>query len=169
MIFENKNKYKNGYTKIPNIDLCNSEIPYKARFLYCLLLMHSFGKEECFPSEILLSKEMGISDRYIRKILKVLVEFKLIQKVFRGHNGKSNLYILSKFQPINRNNISSSQNKCSYRVSTPFPVSIGNIIPTNNNQLIIKNNKEVNFQASEGYKKCLEVRNKYSNNKKNNY
>ena len=160
MFSENQNKYKNGFTRTPNAVLSNSDIPYKARFLFILLRMHCFEKNECFPSEKLLAKEMGKTDRYIRTILPLLAKFNLIKITFRGHNGKSNLYTLPTFNPIQRNNSSSSNKYTSYRKGPTVPVSIGTIVPANKNQLIRNNNKENKYKSSEGYKKCLEVRNK---------
>lgn len=155
----NKYKYKNGFTQVPNKELIRTEIPFRARFLYCILLFHSFGKEECFPSEQLLANEMGVSARYIREILDLLIKFELINVKVRGYKGRSNRYCLPLIKP-KYGNLHSSVNKSdSSRRGPSVPTSIGNIVPTNNIQLITKNN---NYQNFEGYKKCVDFRNKFA-------
>jgi DNA-binding HxlR family transcriptional regulator len=82
-----------GFTQISNVLLHDTTIPYRARFLYLLLLARAFNKDKAFPGQLSLAKEMGISTRQVRTHLKRLEAAKWIE-IRQIGNGKTNRYVL---------------------------------------------------------------------------
>ena len=83
---------KHGTTSVPNLVMMDSSLSMQARFLFQCLLMHGFGKQECFPANYLLQHELGVSDRQLRRYKKELVDAGLIEIKATGRN---NTYIIN--------------------------------------------------------------------------
>jgi hypothetical protein len=109
------------YTKIPNQMLNQSQLSIPARYLYCVLLRHCGKNDKCFPSQKTLGKEVGITDRYIRKMLIELINAGLVYKRRLGYN-RANTYTVSK-------DLKTDWNQGSYRIGSIFPLHQGNTVP----------------------------------------
>lgn len=84
---------RRGYTLVPNFLLKNSKISSGAKLTYVMLLTYAWEKDCCFPGQVTLAKDMGVSERHARDCLKELERSKLISVKHRGQ-GRSNVYTL---------------------------------------------------------------------------
>lgn len=84
---------RRGYTAVPNFLLDNSKISSGAKLVYVMLLKYAYEKDSCFPGQVRLAKDMGVSERYAHGCLKELERERFISIKRRGQ-GKSNLYYL---------------------------------------------------------------------------
>ena len=84
---------KRGYTLVPNFLLNNSKISSGAKLIYVMLLKYAWEKDFCFPGQVTLAKDMGVSERYAHGCIQELRKAGLISIKHRGQ-GKSNLYTL---------------------------------------------------------------------------
>jgi len=84
---------KRGYTLVPNFLLNNSKISSGAKLVYVMLLKYAWEKDCCFPGQLRLAEDMGVSERYVHGCIKELRKAGLISIKRRGL-GKSNLYTL---------------------------------------------------------------------------
>ena len=92
-----KDKWLNkGFTQISNGLLRDNSVNTQARFVYFLLMSRVFQKDFAYPGQDTLGKEMGISGRQIRNLLKELIEGGWVEVERRGQ-GKTNIYFLKKF------------------------------------------------------------------------
>ena len=82
-----------GYTSLGNKIIINPKISLPAKGLYWYLLTRCFQKNECFPGNELIGKDLGLTRPTIVKYKKELVDNNLI-KVKKGGWGKTNRYIL---------------------------------------------------------------------------
>lgn len=105
-----------NFTIIPNEILSPSQLSVQARFLFCVLLRYCGRKNECFPSQITLGEDLGFSDKYIRTLLKELLDEGLISKRRRGWN-KPNTYKVVKYLDTIRVPVSNKKRKYT---SEPF-------------------------------------------------
>jgi len=90
--FENEQMAK-GFTMVPNQILLNQDIPYKARFLYAILLQYAWNNRQCFPGQTKLAEDVGVSTKTIRRWLATLERHGLIEVIQRGLN-RTNVYII---------------------------------------------------------------------------
>ena len=90
---------RHGFTIIANGTLANSKVSISARLLYTLLLRRAFGKGETFPGQNTLARELGVSTRQVRNLLKELETLAWLKTTRRGQ-GKTNVYYLN-FLPNN--------------------------------------------------------------------
>lgn len=108
----------NNYTKIPNEILTFSQLSISARYLYCVLLKYCGKDEYCFPSQKTLAKDLGLTDRQIRNLIKELAFTGIVFPTRRGWN-RSNTYKISKLL----------RNGNSYMIGSQIPLNQGNKIP----------------------------------------
>lgn len=82
-----------GTTPVPNLMMMDNELSIQARFLFQCLLMHGFGKRECFPANHLLQHELGVSERQLRRYKNELIESGLIEIKQTGR--KKIIYVIN--------------------------------------------------------------------------
>lgn len=82
-----------GFTPIPNIILRSPKISMQNKALYALLLSYAWFDAHCFPGQERVAKDLGVTDRTVRTLLKELKEHGLIDWTQRGLN-KSNIYYI---------------------------------------------------------------------------
>jgi hypothetical protein len=92
LIFRDKG-FTHGFTQIPNQVLRDSKLSGNDKALYGLLLSYAWANNECFPGHDLLAQNMGVSKRYIIKILNNLKLHNLIDWKRQGL-GKANIYYI---------------------------------------------------------------------------
>lgn len=100
------------------------DISIAAKALLANLILYAGQNGNCFPSELTLGNDFGVTDRYIRDLLQILGTNGLI-RWRRGKPGQSNKYTLSTeiYQPKSRNSGSAE-------IGTPVPSQTGTIVPT---------------------------------------
>ena len=144
-----------GYTKIPNDMLNVSQLSIPARYLYCVLTRHCGKSEWCFPGQITLGKELGISSRHVRNLVKELENIGLLTKQRTGYN-KSNTYRLAKTLNSSKKPSSSMDKKPNTpQISSVFPLHEGTLIPPNSTYLIEKDNNTALREGLEKLKKDM--------------
>lgn len=82
-----------GFTQIPNIVLTNKKLGSGAKLCYAMLLKYAWQNNYCFPGQVRLGVDMGLSDRMVRSHLKELEKIGYLKTQRRGL-GKTNIYIL---------------------------------------------------------------------------
>lgn len=86
---------RNGFTIIPNAIIGRRDISAGAKLAYVLLLSYAWQKGSCFPGQLRMSEDMGVTDRTIRTYLRELETVGLVITRQRGLN-QTNVYILPK-------------------------------------------------------------------------
>ena len=76
---------------IPNWLQCRREINQGAKLAYARLAQHAGKDGECFPKQVTLAAELGVSERTANEYVRTLVKFRLIEKERPGL-GRSNRY-----------------------------------------------------------------------------
>lgn len=84
---------KRGYTVVPNFLLNSSTVSAGAKLTYVMLLKYAWEKDFCFPGQVKLAEDMGVSERYAHGCIKELEKARLISVTRRGQ-GRSNVYKL---------------------------------------------------------------------------
>ncbi|MFZ5424903.1 MAG: helix-turn-helix domain-containing protein [Patescibacteria group bacterium] len=74
--------YVRDIKKVANV-LSNKNIPSGAKLLLEYLIKKLGGKDHCWPSQELISTDLGLSVRQIRRLVRILEKEKLL-KVKRG-------------------------------------------------------------------------------------
>lgn len=72
-------------------------IGWKAALVYLVLLSHAQGKKWAFPSEALMARELGISEKSVSRAVQQLVDAGDIVVLKREHTttlGRNNRYLL---------------------------------------------------------------------------
>jgi Uncharacterized membrane-associated protein/domain len=90
-----------GFTMLPNHIITSPEISCQEKALLFLLYYHAGQDTHCWAYQSTLAKELGISTRYIRKILKRLEKKELVILQQRGLN-RSNTYYLNEKPMTNK-------------------------------------------------------------------
>lgn len=124
-----------NFSIIPNEIFEKTQLSGPARFLYCVLLRHCGKDDWCFPGQVRLSREVGVSSRYIRDLLNELIVSGLVYKTRRGYN-QSNSYKVSKHLQI-------CEAGSSYQVSSIVPLHDGNTVPTKNTYIKGKGKRSI--------------------------
>ena len=81
-----------NFTKLDNNILRDPNISIQEKILYASLVSYCWDSGYCYPGQMRLASELGVSDRSIRNWLKGLEDYGLIKKVNR--TGTSNIYYL---------------------------------------------------------------------------
>lgn len=82
-----------GFTQVPNFILLNDKLSIGSKMTYSLLLKYAWYDDHCFPGQVKLATDMGVSERSVRTYLKELEKSGFITIKQRGL-GKVNIYEL---------------------------------------------------------------------------
>jgi biotin operon repressor len=83
-----------GFTQVPNFLLKSKKLSAGDKLAFAMLLSYAWQNDFCFPGQMRLAEDMGITDRSVRTHLKALEINGLLIIRQRGQ-GKTNLYELS--------------------------------------------------------------------------
>lgn len=90
VVHEDRN-LAHGFAMVPYPVLKDWALSSNAKVLYGLLLSYSWQADRCFPGQDTLAGLMGCDRKTISRVMKELVDAKLV-KVERRGLGKSNIY-----------------------------------------------------------------------------
>lgn len=82
-----------GFTSLPNALWIADDLSANAKLLYAALTFHSFQKGRAWPGQPTLAAETGLSDSSVRRALRELEDYGVLETVRRGQS-KTNLYFL---------------------------------------------------------------------------
>lgn len=92
-----KNKWlETGFVPVHNKLLRDTSVSIQGRFLYTLILSHTFRGPNCFPGLESLGKAMGIKRKQVGIYISELKEKGWLTRKRRGL-GKTNLYTPNKY------------------------------------------------------------------------
>jgi len=80
-----------GFTMVPNFILDHKEISVGGKLYYAMLLKYARDKDECFPGQATLARDIGASERSVRSYQKELEEAGYLKVIHRGL-GKTSIY-----------------------------------------------------------------------------
>src|SRR5436190_5446167 len=83
-----------GFTQVPNFLLRANKLSAGDKLAFAMLLSYAWQNDFCFPGQIRLAKDMGITERSVRTHLKALEAQGLLAIKQRGQ-GKTNIYELN--------------------------------------------------------------------------
>jgi hypothetical protein len=83
-----------GFTMVPNHVLVSEKVSPGAKLTYAMLLKYAWQNNYCFPGQVRLAKDMGVTDRSVRTYLQELEVQSFVVIRQRGL-GKPNLYELN--------------------------------------------------------------------------
>jgi DNA-binding MarR family transcriptional regulator len=92
IIIENE-MLRAGFAALPYLVLRDARLTLGARLAYAVLLMYAWQQDACFPGQTRMAKDMGVSERWLRKFLKELEASGYIRIKRQGLN-KPNLYYI---------------------------------------------------------------------------
>lgn len=84
------------FAPIPEWVMCRTEIPWSAKGIYAYLLRYQRQHNRVFPHQSTIAKAVGLSERQVKKLVKVLVACDLLTKERRGYS-KGNEYLVMDF------------------------------------------------------------------------
>lgn len=90
---------RQGFTQIPNVLLRRPDLTVGAKLTYMVLLSYAWQQDSCFPGQLRMAADMGVSDRSVRTYLGELIAKGLLDVRRRGL-GLTNLYLLKRI-PLN--------------------------------------------------------------------
>jgi len=82
-----------GFTQVPNVVLRDTSLSPGAKLCYAMLLSYAWQKDNCFPGQEALAKDLGISKRSTVRFMKELETSGYLEKKRRGL-GRTNVYTL---------------------------------------------------------------------------
>lgn len=82
-----------GFTQIPNFVTRNPNLSMQAKYIYGLLLSYAWQDAECFPGLSKLRHDTGAKVDTLRKYIRELEDFGLLEVKGRRGYQKTNLYI----------------------------------------------------------------------------
>lgn len=110
------------FVPLPVSILRSNQISDGAKLLFADLLSYAWFNAECFPGQDKLAQDLGVSPRWIRKLLTELEKIKLISCKQRGLS-KTNIYTINdipdkllKSEPDRNNSSAPDRNATSYKV-----------------------------------------------------
>jgi DNA-binding transcriptional ArsR family regulator len=83
-----------GFTQVPNFLLKSTKLSAGDKMTFAMLLSYAWQNDFCFPGQVRLAKDLGLSDRSVRTHLKSLQSIGLLAIQRRGQ-GKTNIYELN--------------------------------------------------------------------------
>lgn len=83
-----------GFTQVPNFLLRSNKLSAGDKLAFAMLLSYAWQNDYCFPGQLRLAQDMGITERSVRTHLKSLKSHGLLAITQRGQ-GKTNLYELN--------------------------------------------------------------------------
>ncbi len=83
-----------GFAALPYLVLKDTDLSIGARLSYAVLLMYAWQEGSTFAGQEKMAKDMGISDRHLRRYLKELEDRSYIRIKRQGLNRPNLYYIL---------------------------------------------------------------------------
>jgi biotin operon repressor len=140
-----------GFTQIPNLVLRRSDLPPGAKLTYMVLLSYAWQKDQAFPGQDRLARDMGVSERSVITYLKQLQESGLVSIIRRGL-GLTNVYVLHR--------IAGSEKSADQEVKKPTPLEVQDL-PAKKTQLKKTQREEdhskLRMVPTEGYEGARDV------------
>jgi AraC-like DNA-binding protein len=87
-----------GFAAFPYLVMKDKALSLGARMTYAFLLMYAWQEGSCFPGQVKLAEEMGLSERQLRRYLYELSENAYI-RIERADKRFNNTYILLDKKP----------------------------------------------------------------------
>lgn len=87
-----------GFAAFPYLVMKDKALSLGARMTYAFLLMHAWQEGSCFPGQVKLAEEMGVSERQLRRYLYELSENAYI-RIERTDKRFNNTYIILDKKP----------------------------------------------------------------------
>lgn len=78
-----------GFTQVPNFILTKKDISVGAKLAYAILLKYAWNNDACFPGQVKLADDMGVTDRSVRTYLKELDAAELLEIKQRAPSDKA--------------------------------------------------------------------------------
>src|SRR5437870_13613143 len=85
---------RQGFTQVPNFLLKSKKLTAGDKMTFAMLLSYAWQNDFCFPGQLRLAKDMGLTERSVRTHLKALEAHGLLTIKQRGQ-GKTNIYELN--------------------------------------------------------------------------
>lgn len=92
IIIENE-MLRAGFAALPYQVLRDTRLSVGARLVYAVLLMYAWQNDSCFAGQEKMAKDMGISERHLRRYLNELENLRYVRIKRQGLN-KPNLYYI---------------------------------------------------------------------------
>lgn len=89
--FIRKRNKGNGFTKIPNIFIDNSDLTIFEKMVFIVIKKHMFWKNFCWPSIPTIAKEASCGESSVKKAIKSLKAKKYLE-ITKTDKIKSNIY-----------------------------------------------------------------------------
>src|SRR6266852_7100824 len=83
-----------GFTQVPNFILKSKKLSAGDKMTFAMLLSYAWQNDYCFPGQVRLAADLGLTDRSVRTHLKSLEANGLLAIQRRGQ-GKTNIYELN--------------------------------------------------------------------------
>ncbi len=83
-----------GFTQVPNFLLKSKKLSSGDKMTFAMLLSYAWQNDFCFPGQLRLAEDMGVTERSVRTHLKALEANGLLAIKQRGL-GKTNIYELN--------------------------------------------------------------------------
>jgi hypothetical protein len=90
---------KHGFTQLPRYVLQDKKLTFGARLTYAVLLSYAWQEDSCFPGQERMSKDLGTTDRSVRRFLGELKDKGYIDWKQQGL-GKPNIYYILDYKPF---------------------------------------------------------------------
>lgn len=90
---------KHGFTQLPRYILKDKTLTFGARLTYAVLLSYAWQEDSCFPGQSRMAKDLGTTDRSMRRFLIELKQAGYIDWRQQGL-GKTNIYYILDYQPL---------------------------------------------------------------------
>ena len=91
---------KHGFTQLPRYVLQDKSLSFGARLTYAVLLSYAWQEDSCYPGQERMSKDLGTTDRSVRRFLAELKDKGYIDWKQQGL-GKTNTYYILDYKPLN--------------------------------------------------------------------
>jgi hypothetical protein len=91
---------KHGFTQLPRYVLQDKRLSFGARLTYAVLLSYAWQEDSCFPGQERMSKDLGTTDRSVRRFLAELKDKGYIDWKQQGL-GRPNIYYILDYKPLN--------------------------------------------------------------------
>src|ERR1700687_2953026 len=82
---------RGGFTQVPNFLLRSQKLSAGDKMTFAMLLSYAWQNDFCFPGQVRLAQDLGLTDRSVRTHLKSLQTNGLLNIQRRGQ-GKTNIY-----------------------------------------------------------------------------
>lgn len=93
IIIENE-MLRAGFAALPYVVLRDTRLSTGARLAYAVLLSYAWQEEACFAGQQKMARDMGVSERHLRRYLQELEEAAYVRIKRQGLNRPNLYYIL---------------------------------------------------------------------------